>query len=1416
MSFFETFFDSHIGLLYICVLFLVLKNDDMNTERKNLLWLIFILFFTFIPSFAERLDLRFNPIGVNEGLAQNSIFSILQDHRNRLWCATFDGVSRFDGYNFRNYKHQENDSTSILSNETHCLYKDKSQRIWVGTKNGASRYNAQKDCFVNYPFSQKNNGDGAVHAFVEMSSKKMWVATNQGIFNLNVQTGVFTRVKNTESICKQRVFALLRVKKKIYIGTEKRLYVYNLVNGVLSFIQKVPESSQVKDLLMQSPTRLWIATEGNGLMRYNPVENTIVCYKYSKNKGCLNSNLVRSLGLDNQNRLWVGTYNGLNIYSESTDQFQLFTHQDWNKESLSQNSVRAIYRDNQGGMWLGTYYGGLNYYNKLRNRFSHIYHVPFKNSISDNKIGGIIEGEKHSLWIGTSGGGLNRYSTLNKTFEYFDLGGTLDNNTHASDIKGMYLDRRSHKLYIGSHNGGLTVLDTKTKRVKRFTHENSALIDNDVYVIEPCDEYRLWIGSLTSLSLFDMRTQEIKLIPKDVTGYKIGNLHITTLFKDASNRLWIGGKNGLRIYENSADKLVPFSLPLLTQTLSKTSINAVFQMHNKKIWLATGNGIYSLNERKKKLIHLGQKEGLPNNNIYGILEDSYGQLWLSSNKGIICFNQQSKTIYNYTVLDGLQSNQFSQYAACYSSEGVMYFGGINGINSFKPELMMDNPYAPRPRLSSLTVFNQLIRPGDESEILTEDINRAKKITLKHNQNTITLRFVVTNFIAGVQNTYMYRMKGLDDTWYKTTKNRSVSYANLAEGEYTFEIKAANNDDKWSKRTTSLAIKVLPVWYKTWWALFLFAVLLVLIIYAVMSYFLDKQKMKTQLLMERRDKEHREEVNQMKIRFFINISHELRTPLTLILGPLQDLMSKTTDRWVHEQLKYMDRNAKRLLHLVNQLMNYRRAELGMFELHVGEQNAYKRVLANFERYENLAEKSVIDFQLLSNCQEKELIFDENYLDLILNNLLSNAFKYTHLEDSITVEINEECLKGEALEKANVQCNHALEINDKVLVLKVSDTGVGIPVKKRTKIFDRFYQVDDKQVGSGIGLSLVLKLIHMHHGFITLESQENEGACFTVYLPQEQRFYSEAERTQIKTTESDYITRCEENSYNKTTLSSEDLASAMVEDLGRDKQQEGMHQLVDPEKHKSRILIVEDNEEVRNYISSGLKDVFEVYTASHGVEGLELLKHQEVDAIVTDVMMPIMDGLKFCKLVKQQLATCHIPVYMLSAKSEVKFQLEGLQVGADDYIEKPFSLAVLKNKIQNLLHTRYRNYAKYSHSLEVEPEKITRNTADEEFLCKAKETVLKHLDDSRFTTNEFAKVMSMSRSNLHIKLKNITGKSAIDFIYKIRFGKACELLKEGKYNVSEVCYMVGFNSPSYFATRFKKVVGCLPTEYSKNHP
>lgn len=1338
----------------------------------NLFMVKYFIFFIFFglacmhSSYSQKSEnIRFVHIGPNEGISQSTVVDITQDKYGNMWFATYNGLNKYDGYEITVYKHNDLDSCSIGENIVRTCHCDKSGNIWVGTANGLSFYDSDKDSFRNYRYSESACD---VRGIADYDEDKLLLIIDKKLALFDCKEGSFLENELPAILSSIRPTSLEQRDDKIFIGSREGVFIYSTADKELKeiFIEELKEKN-INALLQESVTRLWVATEGHGLFLVNPQSGSVIRYLHSsKGKSSIGSNYIRALAFDSEQQLWIGTTNSLSIYDAKNNIFHSCENKGRNEEGLSHNSVRSLFKDSQGGMWVGTYWGGVNYYHPLKKRFSEL-NVPGIN-VNNSVIGCIREDSHENLWIGTNEGGVFCYNPhTGKTVQY-----TKNKGLGSNDVKFIYPDDTEGLVYVGTHAGGLNIIHCNNGLVEQL--ESNGAFKN-IYAIEPTGSGNFWLSSLYCLFYFNSSTKTLSRVNLNHEFLKSG---ITFIYRDSRRRLWIGGKKGVEVFRDDNEKITSYPLIPFDAPFRRKFVNCVYESHDGTFWIATRSGLYRFDEYKKETKLYTTEHGLPDNVIHGILEDEYGKLWFGTDKGMGSLLPETGSFRNYTDIDGLSSNQFTENSFCRSKSGRIYLGGINGITFFHPVQLVDNPYTPPVVITRLNLFNKVVEPGDSTGILKKSISTTKRITLTAGQKMFSLQFVVSNYISGVHNTFAYMLKGYDNEWYYTN-TPSVSYSNLPHGTYRFMVKASNNDGKWNETPTELEIVVLPVWYKTWWAILLFIALICAVIAVILRYFWIKKMMRTQIMYERMDKERQKETNEMKLSFFINIAHELRTPLTLILAPLRELMGQVNDRKMYKQLMYIEKSTNRLLHLVNQLMDYRKAELGIFALHVSYNRIYGIVQKTFSLYERVAQEKNIRYHFNSEIVEEEYVFcDSEYIELILNNLLSNAFKYTEEGGSITVTLGK----------------HGSEIS-----LSIQDTGCGIPLDKQDKIFERFYQVNNCSMSSGIGLSVVKKLVDMHHGRIELNSKEGCGSTFSVFLPGDESAYSSEEISKEGMTENG-------------GMSSGSILPLYVEKGTYEFEQEE-EKVSDIGSEKKNILIVEDNPEILRYLTDELGILYNIWEARHGREALEVVNEQEIDMILTDIMMPVMDGLQLCSQIKQNVRTCHIPVVILSAKADLKEQLEGLHTGADDYISKPFVMAVIKAKIHNMFRTRYRVIQYYSKSLEVEPEKMSLSSMDEAFLKKAKEVVEEHLDDVEFSTEAFAREMCMSRSNLHLKIKALTGESSYDFIRKIRFNRACKLLLEGGYTVSEISNIVGFSVPSYFSTSFKKYFGCLPTEYAR---
>ena len=655
----------------------------------------------------------------------------------------------------------------------------------------------------------------------------------------------------------------------------------------------------------------------------------------------------------------------------------------------------------------------------------------------------MAEDKEGTLWIGTNSGGVNHYDPHSNRFTYYKLQSSAESsNLESNDIKALYIDEEAGRIFIGAHAGGLSIIDRRHKTIRHAKTSGQL----DIYAIEPDGRQGLMLGTLDGLKNFNMSSGTISAFDEDKEGYPIRKLKVRDLLRDSQGRLWIGGENGLATYREIEGELERCDIQHNDSPLMSVFVQSLYESTTKLIWIATRTGLWCYDDKEKSVNHYTSSDGLASDIIHGIEEDSFGRLWLSTDNGLSCFNPFSGTFRNFSTSDGLQSNQFNPGSHCRRRNGEILFGGIYGIIAFDPSKIEDNPYTPQPRISRLEVFNKPVKPRDGSGILEKSVTEAEAMTLRHDQNSFTLEFCVTNYLAGRHNTFAYKLEGYDKEWYEVEDKRSVSYSNLPHGKYTFMVKAANNDGKWNETPTTLRIRIKPIWYKSIAAIAAFSIILLIFLWGLYLFIVERKERESRLELEKQEKSHQEEIHQMKMRFFINISHEMRTPLTLIINPLSEMIGKSTDTRMRKQLRYVERNAKRLLHLVNQLMDYRRAELGVFKLKVQKEDVHKIVKENWSFYEKLAQNKKLRYSLISEMEGKKVHVDGQYLELILNNLLSNAFKYTD-EGSITVKVYE---------------------SEDNLKIEVSDTGAGIPAGKQDRIFERFYQIDNEHIGSGIGL------------------------------------------------------------------------------------------------------------------------------------------------------------------------------------------------------------------------------------------------------------------------------------------------------------------------------------------------------------
>lgn len=1307
----------------------------------------------------------FSHLSVDDGLSQSTVFSICQDSDGFMWFGTMDGLSRYDGYEFRVWRNTPSDSTSLSSDIVRNVFADDRGRVWAGTVAGLSLYDGISDSFRSWSV-------GEVAGIASADAGELYVSAGGRLSVFNPETGQWRSGGLGGGVTST---VLCRDGSALWVATpENGLFRLDTIDGE---VRKVPEFTSGKPInsIFAYGDTIWIATEGDGLwcLELNGKACTSA-EKFTQRDG-LPSNFVRSLSADDSGRLWVGTYGGLCILEDGD--FNPVLSDSFREGALSQNSVRSICRDSQGGMWLGTYFGGLNYWHPLRNHFSSLRCSPSPNSLNDNVVNCMTEDSRGRVWIGTNTGGVNCWDSIRGTFRFWPMKSGDGSSPESNDVKAIWVDDAGGKVYVGAHAGGLSCISMATGAVSHFfpsapsSPETGSSRKSDSGSARPLNVYaivpqpsssKLWLGTLEGVWLFDRRSGEISAPAFSDDARKVSSNSARSLLLDSSGRLWTGGGNGLSVFSVSDGRL---SLCSDIEVPAGLYVHCFLEVPGKAVWVGSREGLLCFEPSGGNWTVYTVDNGLPSNIVDALEVDEFGMIWVSTDRGICRFNPYTSSFRNFTVEDGLSGSQFNPNSSLRRRDGEIMFGGVDGITVFSPELFSDNPYSPRPVITDFRLSGKYA-----SESVRLDLN---EIILSHDRNSFSISFSVPNYLSGHHDTFAYMLDGYDNVWTETGSQRTASWSNLPHGEYVFRLKAANNDGKWCDGEVTLQINVRPVWYRTVPALIVFgfmAALALVAVYLVIARRKDRQKKEE---LDIQEQAHQEELQQMKTRFFINISHEMRTPLMLIVNPLEEMIARCNDLWMRRQLKYLDRNARRLLHLVNQLIDYRRAELGVFRLSVRPEPVMKIIRENWSYYEVLAQKKKLKYRLESSIGDAAALVDAQYLELILNNLLSNAFKYTDT-GSVTL---------------------SAELSPDALVLKVADTGTGIPKDRQEQIFERFYQVERDNIGSGIGLSLVQRLVELHHGTIELDSEPGRGSTFTIRLPQSPSAYSEDELGGVQEVHP-------ANAKDRYVLDPEDA--------------EGEDNASEPavsEETGGSLLIAEDNEDIAVYLRDSLSDSFEIRLAKDGEQALAAVRESLPDLVITDLNMPVMDGLKLCTRLKQNVETSDIPVIVISSSTDSRDQLAAFKAGADDFMSKPFQLSILQAKIRNMLRTRARVMDKVAKSSDADSGRLGLSAYDEELLAKAASIVEKNMDNADFSTADFAAEMGMSRSNLHLKLKSLTGESALDFIRRIRFKEACRLLKDGRYSISVISDLVGFNSPSYFATCFKRYMGCLPTEWGK---
>ena len=1360
------------------------------------------LLLCFIPvRFVSSQDysIVFSHADVNNGLSDNWVKSIYRDSKGFIWFGTNSGLNRFDGYDFEVFSHSAADSLSIADNVINAITEDSEGNLWVGTRSGISVLDGD-----SYTFSGVNlvpsmplacQDIAYITAMVTGESGDLLIGTHNGLFLFNHISKSFRHLLPDEQSCSSELNNITAIAPdkdgSYWIGTSN-CFIFRFLPQTNSFEKfecrkgMNENSGLVTALFADSDNKLWVGDE-SGLSVFN-VETRSWDHNFTAAAGKFFSKLqITGIDQDREGLVWIST-DGQGLFIINPPDYSLvnIVNHPYVSGSLSSNGLTAILCDHTGIAWLGTSKKGLDFYKKNIRKFSLYQNYPGdENSLSHNDIDCIAEDWKGNIWIGTNGGGLNYLDRSTNRFTRYAAGTSGFNSLSSNFVVSLFEDSEK-KIWIGTYLGGLNCYDPSTGKFTVYRHDNrdsTSISDDRIWSV--CEDSRknLWIATLTSgLNRFDRTTG--KFTRYNTQNSPICFNYINSLELDKNDNLWISSANGL-IFFNPEQGLARcyFSNPDDDTSLSDNQVTSTFTDSRGFFWVCTSNGLNLMDRQKGSFRVFTEADGLPSNAVLRILEDNNGDLWISTKNGISRLilsddgetGEETFTFRNYGISDGLQGKEFTETAALATRDGQLWFGGPDGLNAFYPLEIVDDTAKSVVVLTGLRIFNRKVTYGGKVNnriLLEKPVFNTDRLVLKYRENSFTIDFAALNYFNPANNKYSYNLEGFDDNWITTEGDENfATFSNLNNGNYVFRVRATNQDGIWNNDTTEISIRVLPPWWKSWYAYVIYTMLILSLLALLRYLILYRERLNMKLEQEQIESQHVHEIDALKIKFFTNISHEFRTPLTLILSPVEKLLEKWQGSPDEKYLKLIRQNGRRLLLMVNQLLDFRRMEVQGFGFNPGFGDIVSFVDDIVASFSDLSEEKKISLVYEPGIAELNVWFDRDKVEKIMFNLLSNAFKFTNSGGVITVILS----AGPITESSG---------GFRQVEIKVKDSGIGIPADKVDRIFDYFYQVSSlKDVqGTGLGLALVKEFARLHEGGVRAESEPGKGSCFTVVFS-------------LKTGS---------GGRDKGNPTSAAIASAS-QSAHVEEPREGIER-------RCRIVIAEDNDDLRFYIKDNLRAQYDIFEASNGGEALVLIHKVIPDLIISDIVMPVMDGKVLCSKVKSDPRICHIPLIIITAHSSQKEQFESLETGADDFIPKPFNFQVLESKINNFLSLSrsLRQSGRREQNTELPDIEIV--SLDEQFLQKAHVLVDKNMSNVDYTVEELSSDLGISRTLFYKKILTLTGKPPLEFIRTLRMKRAAQLLEKSQLNVSEVAFRVGYNDPKYFRKHFRNEFGVLPSKYS----
>lgn len=1322
---------------------------------------------------AQHHQIAFKHLGSEQGLSQFAVNAIYQDEYGFIWIGTRAGLDRYDGRNIRILRTNKQNSHSLFCNNIMRLTGDGKGKIYILCTDGVAEYDLRTELFTTLLEEE--------HVRAIAYSDSLYVARGNAILRYEPADSSWREyLKVPESAENINHMLFLPDRGELWIGTDRGVYVRRDRNAP----QLIIPDCKTTQIYRSDDDRIWVGSWEDGIYIVSP-DGTVRNIRRSASADGLHSAFVRCFCQDDKGRMWIGTFDGLCVTDSAARHFDTYVHGD-DPSDLSHSSVWCIVKDRQGTLWIGTYFGGVNYFNPEYEIYTRYRKADSPSEgLSSPIVGKMTEDKNGLLWICTEGGGVNVLDRRTGRFRWYPSSSSDTQTLSHINIKAICYDADDDIMWIGTHTGGLNRLDMRTGKVKRYTavgDDGHSLPSNIIRDILP---YRgsLLLATKSGVALFNPRSGECrKLFTDSPQGRTIGA--VADICFDSEGKLWIAAEGqGVYCYDFGKNLLTNYRHdsqdPL---SISSNNVISILCDSRNNLWFGhAGTGIDLFRPDTYDFENYdSRRTGLSNDCIYGLCENRPDELYVATSDGFAIFDTRHGRISSYNRSNGLPISVVNENALYKTADGTVFLGSTDGMVSFRPDELRARHKPYRINFSSISVGGEEVTAGDRTGILGSSLISTSRIKIPSRYPAFDIEFAVSNYIPENECDTEYRLEGFNDSWTPSRGGRRITYTNLGAGKYTLVVRSTDKNSA-EQSSARLEIVVMPPFYKTTVAYILYVLIISGLVYYLLSEYYRRIRLQEAVKYERNRTADIEELNQSKLRFFTNISHEFRTPLTLITAQTESLLQNNSlPPTVYKKLLNVYKNSAELNSLITELLDFRKQEQGHMKIAAREHDIVAFINENFLMFKEYADTKGVDlrFENSSGLKELPVWFDSAQMQKVVNNLLSNAIKHTSSGDSIVISL-------------------LLDQDAREIVIKFYDSGTGIAPEDVDRIFDRFYQTARLDAmstrGTGIGLTLSKGIVELHGGTVAVESRQGEWTLFTVRLPLgRERLLPE----QIAS-DAEPLTREE---VIKTVVSAPEAVGAESD--------------ADERIRGSKLLIVEDNEQLRALITEIFEPLYDVYTAADGEEGWEKVVALQPQIVLSDVLMPRLSGIELCKRIKNDQDTCHIPVVLLTARTAVEHTIEGLRIGADDYITKPFNAAILVSRCNNLVNGRIVLFEKYSHTPTGQVQSLATNALDRRLLDNAVEIIDRHMDDSEFNVAAFAREMGIARTNLFTKLKSITGQTPNDFILTIRLKHAAMLLRNNaELNIAQIADMTGFSTARYFGTCFRNQFGTTPLAYRK---